>query len=114
MTIKLRGDRGVGRIIMGTILPLLLWGCSGVRTLTTEPEAAPPTPPVVSAATVLPTGQPAMEAITALLSDRRAKPAILGAGGLLAVILLAFGIGKVLRGESPEARAAHQGNARQA
>ncbi len=105
------GSTSAGRAALGAVLSLWILGCSGVPAPPEEPQGAAP-PASAAAAVVPPAGPDPMETFKVLLSDRRAKPAMLGAGGLLAAVLLAVGIGKVLRGDSAEAHPANNGSGR--
>jgi hypothetical protein len=98
-----RGHRGIRTIgAAGTVLLLLaLLGCAGVQT-PPEPEATPPSPPGASASVAVPAGETPIEVLKGLLSDRRAKPALIGAGALLGALVLAVALGKILRGDAPK------------
>jgi len=107
-------SHGACRFAAAAILWLGILGCAGAPTPPAEPPAAAP-PTSVAPAAIAPSAEQApLEALKALLADRRAKPVLLGAGGLLAAILLGLGLAKVLRGDVPEARPADSGNDRRA
>jgi len=105
-------SKSVGRIAVGVILSLWILGCHAVQEPSAEPQATTPSASIAPAAVAPPAGQNPFEAFKALLSDRRAKPVMLGAGGLLAAILLTVGLAKILRGDAPEAQPANNGSVR--
>ena len=101
-----------GRIAAAAIFSLSMVGCGSVQAPPEEPTAAPMATPVATAGVVPPLGQAPIEELKALLADPRAKPAMLGAGGLLAVVLLGVGLRKVLRGDKTVAPSANDGSVR--
>lgn len=101
------GSNVAHRVAVGAILSLWILGCSSVQAPPPEAPSAPPPTSVASSSIVPPEGQDLMVTLKTLLADPHAKPVMLGAGGLLAVLLLAVGLKKILRGNAPEAPSAN-------
>jgi hypothetical protein len=95
--------RSAAGVALTALFLSMLLGCAEVPAPAREPETAPPPPPVTSASVAVSAGENPIDALKALLADRRAKPALVGAGALLGAIVLAVGVGKILRGDAPKA-----------